>query len=71
MGLNAFQDIQKTYDLNLKFIFTLEVIKIKNYENKKLRNSIFRNLKFRNFEFTEIPNYKKYQGSTRYQIQTL
>jgi hypothetical protein len=27
MGLNVFQDIKKTYDLDLKFIFTLEVIK--------------------------------------------
>jgi hypothetical protein len=26
MGLNVFQDIKKTYDLDLKFIFALEVI---------------------------------------------
>jgi hypothetical protein len=26
MGLNVFQDIKKTYDLDLKFISTLEII---------------------------------------------
>jgi uncharacterized cysteine cluster protein YcgN (CxxCxxCC family) len=58
MGLNVFQCIKKTYDLDLKFIFTLEVIcnqinntKIKNYENR-----FFEISKFRNFN-KKILNY--------------